>query len=233
MKNLKYIIFDLDGTLINSNKMGSNLDIKLVHQFDKKITKEEIIKERDNFFKNTKGIDIYLNYCEYLRKKYHLKINKHEILEKRRELERKEALKIKLKNYSSDFINLLIKKNIHLALATVSRRETLDIYMNKNKNTSKLVNWNKFDVTVTKDDVKYKKPNPEIYLKIIKELGINDLTKCIVIEDSLSGVKAAKKAGLKVISIYDRYSSKDKDEIKKISDYYVRDYKELMDLFNR
>ncbi len=231
MNNIKYVIFDLDGTLIDSNKMQNDLDVQLVHHFDKEITKENIIKERDNFFKKTKGIDIYLDYCAYLKKKYHIKMTSDEILEKRRELERKEALKIKLKDNASEFIKFLKKRGIHLALATVSRREILDIYMNENENISELIDFkNCFEVTITKDDVKYKKPNPEIYLKILEKLGVNDLTQCLVIEDSLNGVKAAKNAGLKVISIYDDYSIKDKDEINKISDYYGQNYQELMKL---
>ena len=37
-----------------------------------------------------------------------------------------------------------------------------------------------------------KKPNPEVYNKIIERFKIKDLSKCVVIEDSLSGVRAAK-----------------------------------------
>ena len=104
--------------------------------------------------------------------------------------------------------------------------------MNNNDNIKKKIKLNKyFDVILTKEDVKYKKPDPEVYLKIINELKIKDKSKCLVIEDSLSGVKAAKNAGLKSIVIYDKYSSKDEEEIKKYANYYVKNYKELIDLF--
>ena len=62
--------------------------------------------------------------------------------------------------------------------------------------------------TIKKDDVKMKKPNPEVYNKIKDKFKINNLSECIVIEDSLSGVLAAKKAKLKVIVIYDKYKDK-------------------------
>ncbi len=90
-----------------------------------------------------------------------------------------------------------------------------------------------FKVMITKDDVKFKKPNPEVYLKIINDLKIKDLSTCIVVEDSLSGVQAGKQAGLKVIGIFDEYSSKDKKDIMKLTEYYADNYKELMNIFTK
>ena len=83
----------------------------------------------------------------------------------------------------------------------------------------------------TKDDVKLKKPNPEVYNKIIENFNITDLSKCIVIEDSLTGVLAAKNANLDVIVIYDKYSEKDRNKINELADYNVNNFKELIELF--
>ena len=52
--NIEYVFFDLDGTLIDSNDFQNNLDIELVHLFDKNIKNSEIIEERDNFLKKNK-----------------------------------------------------------------------------------------------------------------------------------------------------------------------------------
>ena len=79
--NIDYIFFDLDGTIIDSNDFQDNLDVELEHLFDKKITKSKIIKERNEFLKKTKGIDIYLNYCGFIKKKYGLKLTKKEKFE--------------------------------------------------------------------------------------------------------------------------------------------------------
>ena len=76
-----------------------------------------------------------------------------------------------------------------------------------------------------------KKPNPEVYNKIKEKFKITDLSDCVVIEDSLSGVLAAKNANLKVIVMYDKYSDKNRDEINKLADYKVNDFKELLSLF--
>ena len=126
-----------------------------------------------------------------------------------------------------------LKSNkIKIALGTVSRRETLNIYINENEYIKNKCNLQKyFYFIVTKDDVELKKPNPEVYNKIIKKFNISDLSKCIVIEDSLTGVLAAKNANLDVIVIYDKYSDKDREKINELADYTVTNFKELIELF--
>lgn len=54
--------------------------------------------------------------------------------------------------------------------------------------------------------------------------------ECLVIEDSLSGVQAAKNAKLEVVNIPDIGSLKNQDEIDKITDYKLNDMKEFWDL---
>lgn len=232
LADLNLVIFDLDGTLIDSNGVHNELDIELVRTFGETKNLEEILKERDEILKNNKTGDIYLNYCEFLKTKYNLDLSKEEILQYRRDLSKKFAMNIKYKPDADRFIKYLKNQNVKLALATVSRRETIDIYVNENENMRNKCNLEKyFDYIVTKDDVKYKKPNPEVYNKIIDKFKIEDLSKCLVIEDSLTGVKAAKNANLDVIVIYDKYADKDREKLNEIANYNVKNYKELIDMF--
>lgn len=231
-KNIEYVIFDLDGTLIDSNGVNNELDLKLVEFLGGDKNSEEILLERDNFFKNNKVGDIYLNYCEYLKNKYNSSLSKEEVLQFRRELSKKVSKDIKYKDNADKFIKYLKNKNVKMALGTVSRRETIDIYINENEHIKNKCNFNEFfEFIITKDDVQLKKPNPEVYNKIIDKFAIEDLSKCVVIEDSLSGVIAAKSANLKVISVYDRYSDRDRQKINELADLSVADFSELMELF--
>lgn len=233
-KNLELVIFDLDGTLIDSNGVSNDLDIKLVHLFDKNKRPEEIIEERDNLFKNNKNGDIYLNYSEYLKEKYKSNLSKEEILQIRRDYSKELSKNIKLKPDVDVVIKYLKNNNIKLALATVSRRKTINIYVNENEYIKNKCNFQEyFDFIITKDDVKLKKPNPEVYNKIIEKFKIKDLSKCIVIEDSLIGVIAAKRANLNVIAIYDKYSDKNRDKINELADYNVANFKELLKLLKK
>ena len=53
---------------------------------------------------------------------------------------------------------------------------------------------------VTADDVSMGKPDPEPYLRTIEALGMKS-SECIVIEDSINGVQAAKRAGAKCVAV--------------------------------
>lgn len=72
------------------------------------------------------------------------------------------------------------------------------------------------------EDVSDHKPNPEVYLKSAKNLGV-DPTNCLVFEDSYSGVTAAKNAGAKVVGVLSSHSKSDLPTCK----YYINDYHEI------
>mmetsp|Transcript_8153 Transcript_8153/g.13185 ORF Transcript_8153/g.13185 Transcript_8153/m.13185 type:complete len:358 (-) Transcript_8153:34-1107(-) len=59
----------------------------------------------------------------------------------------------------------------------------------------------KLDVIIAGDDVSNKKPDPEIYNVAAQRLGL-DKTQCVVVEDSMVGLRAAKAAGMKCIITY-------------------------------
>lgn len=234
--SINYVFFDLDGTLIDSNGVHNRLDVSICRLLGEKKSKKSILIEREYFFKNYnfKGGDIYLDYCNYLCEKYSSNLSGHDLLNQRRIMSYELSKNIKLKPYASNTIKYLYKTGVKLVLATVSRKETIDIYNNENKNIANRCNFNKyFEFIVTKNDVKNKKPDPEVYNFILKKMNIKNKNKCIVVEDSLSGIKAAKSAGLTVIAIYDKYSDNNREEIKKLSDYQVNDHKELIDLFKK
>lgn len=232
--NLDLVIFDLDGTLIDSNGIHNKLDIELSRSLGENKASEEILAERDDFLRKNNGGDAYLNYCEYLKIKYNSKLSKEQILQYRRNLSKIMLKEVKYKPDADEIIKYLKKHKIPIALATVSRRDDINVYINENQNIKSKCNLQEyFDFILTKDDVIERKPNPEIYNKIIKHFNINDLSKCVVIEDSLTGVLAAKNANLNVIVIYDKYADKDRKEINKLADYNVDNFKQLIELFKK
>src|SRR5262249_56439557 len=56
------------------------------------------------------------------------------------------------------------------------------------------------DVAVTADDVRWGKPHPEVYLKAAGALGV-DAAACVVFEDAIVGVQAARAAGMRVVGV--------------------------------
>ena len=83
-----------------------------------------------------------------------------------------------------------------------------------------------FQSVVTGCKINRGKPFPDIYLTVAKELNI-DPQNCLVIEDTLHGVEAAKNAGMKVIAIFNDYSKIDKEKLILKADAFVNDYSEL------
>jgi HAD superfamily hydrolase (TIGR01509 family) len=234
LAELELVIFDLDGTLIDSNGSSNDLDVKLCKWLGETKDSSEVLLEREEVIAKNANGDIYLNYCEYLKNKYNSNLTKEELLQYRRELSKKVSMDIKYKPYAELLLKYLKNKNIKMALATVSRRETVAIYFEKNEHLNKKIKLNNFfDFIITKDDVELKKPNPEVYKKVLQKFNIKDLSKCLVVEDSLTGILAAKAADLNVIATYDKYSDKDREEINKKADYNVKDLKELYKLFKK
>ncbi len=99
-----------------------------------------------------------------------------------------------------DLMNSL-KGKLRLALATNSRMREVEIICTKLKFSDY------FDLKLARDHVKNAKPHPEIYLKTAEYFNARP-DECVVFEDSVVGIKAAKAAGMKCIAITNTYPAK-------------------------
>ena len=209
LEDKKYIIFDMDGTLIDSIGVWNRTDQKLMEEYGRITIDLDIIqKQRDEFLNSNPKGDSYLTYVEYLIKKYGLSINAEELLKVR----------------SVELILKLKSLGFTVVLATMTTQVQLDIYSNKNKKMAEQMCINKdFDLIIRKEDVKYKKPHPEIYNKIVEYYHTTP-NECLIFEDSYTGVLAANKAGIEVVNIYDKYADIDREKIDDITDYKIDSY---------
>lgn len=239
-KDKKVIIFDMDGTLIDSVGMWNKTDETLIKKFTNKsidefflendIQAKDIGQMRDSILAKCKSGDIYLEYCSWLKAKFKTDTPAEEILKLRWNIANEYIInEVDYKEDADILLKKLKEKGYILALATTTTKDRLDIYRKKLKkaNIDKI-----FTVILTKEDVEYKKPSPEIHNKIMKKLNVTP-KECLVIEDALIGVQAAKNAGIEVVNMYDKYSDSDREEINKLSDYKVKNFKELIDILDR
>jgi beta-phosphoglucomutase len=115
-----------------------------------------------------------------------------------------------------NFLEELVAQKIPIAIATSAPPENVDFTLDK----TQLRKY--FPVILDERVVTNGKPDPEIYIKTAQALKLPN-EKCIVIEDSLSGVTAGRKSGSKVIGITTTHT---KEELTEAS-YIIKDFDEL------
>ena len=233
LKNKKVIIFDLDGTLIDSIGIWNDIDEKLIKTIgDGTIDNVDIGLQRDSKLKEfSKFDDAYLEYCGFLKEKYNSNLSKEEIKKLRYEIANSYLKeKIDYKPDAEKLLKYLKEKGFTLVIASTTNDHTIEIYKNSNQNIIQKASFEDiFTLIYSKGAVKELKPNPEIHNKVMKELNVKK-EDCIIIEDSLIGVEAANNAGIETIVIYDKYSDGNREEINKLSQYKIKDFKEFLDL---
>ena len=108
---------------------------------------------------------------------------------------------------AKEFFDELKKNKIPFTIATSSNKQNVELYFEK----FGLNKWFEFDKISYTDGTFRGKPNPDNYLIAAKKLGV-DIKKCVVFEDTRSGVKSGYSAGAKVIGMI---AGRDPEEIRK------------------
>lgn len=236
LEDKKIMIFDLDGTLIDSIGVWNMTDQQLIYRYSGTLVDLEYIQaDRDNFLNNNPSGDIYYEYMIYLVKKYNLSITDVDKIYAARAEISNDVFKneIEFKPLVSKLIYKMKDMGYTLVLATISTSEQLKIYYCENRKMLSEMNISEvFDLITTKETVKNKKPDPEVYLKIMDYLNVKP-EDCLVFEDSYTGVLASNNAGIEVVNVYDKYSDLDRDKINELTDYRIDSYDEFIELLDK
>jgi beta-phosphoglucomutase len=92
------------------------------------------------------------------------------------------------------FVDALAARSVPCAVATSASRYDADRLLGRTGLRDR------FDIVVTAEDVRRGKPDPEVYLRAAGGLGISP-GECLVFEDAVVGVQAARSAGMRVIGV--------------------------------
>jgi HAD superfamily hydrolase (TIGR01509 family) len=212
------VIFDLDGTLIDS--MGVWL------QVDYEFLGKRNIPVPANLFEDVEGGNSFVEVAKYFKVKFQLDDSVESIMNEWTEMvEEHYRTDVKLKKDVLRLLKLLKKNNIKIGVGTSNSCHLAQTVLKANN-----VKDYFGSIVDGKNDIKGK-PFPDIFLKAASELDVIP-EKCLVIEDVLVGVQAAKNAGMTAYAIYDEHSKQNAVAMKDASDFYADNFAEIIAKLN-
>jgi HAD superfamily hydrolase (TIGR01509 family) len=211
---LSAIIFDLDGVLADSEPWWSEIDAKLLA--------ERGVTYRGEYHQNVVGVS-YRLAVEFYKKAFGLSVPNEEMMRRRGEIATEFfADRVDVFPNVKEVLGKLRQLKLHLAVATSSVSASARPFLDRHQLTGF------FEVIVTGEEVKDGKPAPDIYLFAADKLGIR-VDACLVVEDALLGVAAAKAANMRVVAIPDTRFV-DAAAYEKEADYVLGSLNELPQL---
>lgn len=208
------IIFDMDGVLIDSERqsnegwlwaaeqLGVDMPMWLIDSF-KGAPAELCCKFFDDYYKG--AIDYW--EAKELRTQHVYKI--------------RETEGIPVKKGVKEVFEYIRNNGLKCAVATSTRRESAE------KTLHKIGVWDYLDAVVYGDEVEHGKPEPDIFLRAAKAIGISP-SEAVVVEDSINGIKAGYAAGMRVVHIPDTIAID--DDIRKLTYMVCADLNGLIDV---
>ena len=208
------IIFDMDGVLIDSERqsnegwlwaagqLGVDMPMWLIDSF-KGAPAELCCKFFDDYYK---GVIDYWEAKE-LRTQHVYKI--------------RETEGIPVKKGVKEVFEYIRNNGLKCAVATSTRRESAE------KTLHEIGVWDYLDAVVYGDEVEHGKPEPDIFLRAAKAIGISP-SEAVVVEDSINGIKAGYAADMRVVHIPDTIAID--DDIRKLTYMVCADLNGLIDV---
>jgi HAD superfamily hydrolase (TIGR01549 family) len=213
--NYKAIIFDLDGTLIESMQIWRKVDAEF-------LGKRDIVVPADLFDHLPNG-NSFIQTAQYFKDRFGLGDSVESIMQEWTDMVTHHySHDIQLKPSAKELVQHLNRFNIPIGHGTSKSLFLAEKVLALNG----VLQY--FSALVTGEQVAMGKPFPDIYLACAKKLGVNP-EDCLAVEDTLSGVRAAKAAGMKVFAVYDEDSKLEQDQIKHEADQYIQDLKEILE----
>lgn len=196
---IKAIIFDMDGLIIDSERV--------TFECYQEILKGMNLTMDEEFYKTLLGKPlkgIYQRFYDVYGNDFPIEDvikDVHALMAKRFETEG-----VPIKTGLKSLLEYLKENNYKTIVATSSNRDRVDTILSQAQITDY------FDDSICGDEVTKGKPNPEVFLKSCQKLGVN-VDEAIVLEDSEAGIQASYDAGIKVICIPDmKYPEKQYEE---------------------
>ncbi|MCM1540920.1 MAG: HAD family phosphatase [Blautia sp.] len=209
LKEIDAVIFDMDGSLVDSMWIWHEIDIEYLGRFGVGLPPDLQSEIAGMSFHET---------AVYFKEHFPIPDPLEEIKRTWNEMAWDKYMhEVPLKPGIPGFLKGCSERGIKLGIATSNSRELVE-------NIAAVHHLkNYFTCIVTGSEVERGKPSPDIYLAVAKGLNA-DCGRCLVFEDIIPGIQAGKNAGMRVCAVEDDFSIPNREEKKQLADYYIEDY---------
>lgn len=213
LTNMKAVIFDLDGTLIDSMWIWREIDREYLARYH--VPLPEDLQER------IAGMS-FTETARYVKERFGIPDSIEAIKKTWTDMAWEAYEKrVPLKKGVRPFLDYLRGEGIVMAIATSNSHEMVNMV------TKVHGIYDYFSAIVTGCDVTKGKPSPDVYLKAAEKIQVEP-EHCLVFEDIVQGILAGKNAGMRVCAVADESSQNQVQEKRRLADYYIETYEELL-----
>ncbi len=203
------VIFDLDGTLIDSMWVWKEVDVKYLQRFG--------IEVPEDLHEAIEGMS-FVEGAKLFKERFGIEDTIEEIIEEWNQMAFQTYVEeVPMKPGAFEFVKKIRKMGLKTAIGTSNSTRLVEAVLKVHGLQDD------FDAIVTADEVPEGKPNPQIYLEAAARIGVEP-SKCIVFEDICNGILAGKRAGMEVCAVRDKFSEYQWDKKVEMADYHIEDY---------
>lgn len=212
-RKFKGIIFDLDGTLIDSMGVWERIDVDFLGKRGYEVPNDYLDKITPMGFEAC---------AVYTKERFNLKETPKEIIEEWYSMAIDAYTNVvKTKPGVKKFLDYLRLHNVKMAIATASDN-ALVIPALKNNGISEY-----FENITTVKEVKKGKGFPDVYDLAANKMGLNN-TECAVFEDIYEGMKGAKMGGYLTVGVYEKSCITCEEKLREMCDIFIHDFSECI-----
>lgn len=213
LENIRAVIFDLDGTLVDSMWIWTAIDKEYIRKYDLNIP--------EHFYDEMEGMS-FTETAQYF-------LDTFPVLDKTLDELKQDWVDMAYEKYTKEvclkeglceFLEDLKMRGIKIGVATSNDRALVEGTLAARK----IAGF--FGAVRTSCEVKAGKPAPDVYLKVAEELDVPP-EKCLVFEDVPNGILAGKNAGMRVCAVEDSFSKPQEAKKRELADYYIQDYNDI------
>lgn len=211
LSGIKACIFDMDGTLVDSLGMWSDIDRRFFARYgmDTPADYEKKINHMS-----------FLEMAQFTKEEYQIPDSVETIMELWTEWSKEEyESEIQAKPGAQELLQFLNEQGIPLSLATTNRKELYEPCLRRNHL------YSYFDHIMNVNEINSAKSEPKIYQLLAAKMNVKS-EETLVFEDILIAVNTAHQAGFKVAAVYDKRNERDQQKIKTLSDFYFKSFLE-------